>query len=440
MMSLVFIFLCSHLISAVIIREYNNVTLNRFFEYDELMANFFPNEERAKNNFFLGVFEPQCEETLMKLPQFTGIQRLAGGDVIEGATLPKSQFPLLTTGCAEVFFWKIQTSFHEPTSTTTELEQRPFTSWSVEQTRTSVQFYNEFPYEIELFWVDEANEGVSQNTYLPGASSTIGTFIGHTFMARRVHDRLIVDFMVANGQDYFLSPMNRLETCDTDGDGYFVSQLACDDMDGRFTEFTHRVWHQKRLGLNYLQPQIVHAVTDSGFRHIQLPNATFTWLREWYDNMRSQAVNEGSGGPCMNQHVAPAAVAHITSAEKSRLADELKPIMEDWYGGPLYMTSIYGIRKYVNGSILRMHVDTVATHVVSAIINVDQDVQEDWDLLILDHEDNEHSVRMRPGDMVLYESAKLLHGRPKPFKGAHYDNIFAHYRPVNKEEWAYDWV
>ena len=33
-----------------------------------------------------------------------------------------------------------------------------------------------------------------------------------------------------------------------------------------------------------------------------------------------------------------------------------------------------------------MHVDTVGTHVVSAIINVDQDVEQDWPLLILDHQ------------------------------------------------------
>jgi len=68
--------------------------------------------------------------------------------------------------------------------------------------------------------------------------------------------------------------------------------------------------------------------------------------------------------------------------------------------------------KYNNGSVLRMHVDTVNTHVVSAIINVDQEVEQDWPLLILDHSDNEHRVVMRAGDMVLYESAKLLHGRP----------------------------
>jgi WD40 repeat protein len=64
------------------------------------------------------------------------------------------------------------------------------------------------------------------------------------------------------------------------------------------------------------------------------------------------------------------------------------------------------------GSVLSMHVDTANTHVVSCIINVDQEVEEDWKLVILDHEENEHSITMRPGDMLLYESAKLLHGRP----------------------------
>jgi prolyl 4-hydroxylase len=59
-----------------------------------------------------------------------------------------------------------------------------------------------------------------------------------------------------------------------------------------------------------------------------------------------------------------------------------------------------------------MHVDTVNTHVVSAIINVDQDVDEPWYLVILDHDYNEHKVEMKAGDMLLYESAKLLHGRP----------------------------
>jgi prolyl 4-hydroxylase len=144
-------------------------------------------------------------------------------------------------------------------------------------------------------------------------------------------------------------------------------------------------------------------------------------------------------------------MTHLPPAEKVRLARELQvilsssllcftplslspvhfqPILEAWYAkGPLSMTSIYGVRKYSNNSILRMHVDTLSTHVVSAIINVDQEVNRPWKLLILDHQDQEHELEMAPGDMVLYESAKLLHGRPVPMDGLRYENIFIHFKP-----------
>jgi prolyl 4-hydroxylase len=59
-----------------------------------------------------------------------------------------------------------------------------------------------------------------------------------------------------------------------------------------------------------------------------------------------------------------------------------------------------------------MHVDTLSTHVISAIINIDQSVHTDWPLVVLDHRGNEHQVIMKPGEIVFYESSKLLHGRP----------------------------
>jgi prolyl 4-hydroxylase len=42
----------------------------------------------------------------------------------------------------------------------------------------------------------------------------------------------------------------------------------------------------------------------------------------------------------------------------------------------------------------------------------------DWDCLLL------------TGDMVLYESHSVLHGRPFPLKGRFYANIFVHFEPV----------
>ena len=33
------------------------------------------------------------------------------------------------------------------------------------------------------------------------------------------------------------------------------------------------------------------------------------------------------------------------------------------------------------------------------------------------------------GEMLWYESARLVHGRPIPFKGEYYDNVFVHFKP-----------
>jgi hypothetical protein len=41
--------------------------------------------------------------------------------------------------------------------------------------------------------------------------------------------------------------------------------------------------------------------------------------------------------------------------------------------------------------------------------------------------------------MLLYESAKCLHGRPQPFEGDGYSNIFLHFQPTDPGDWEYSW-
>lgn len=49
-------------------------------------------------------------------------------------------------------------------------------------------------------------------------------------------------------------------------------------------------------------------------------------------------------------------------------------------------------------SRLRDHADIGSTHIISAILNVKQDVDEPWLLHILDHEGRRHFVEMDAGD------------------------------------------
>jgi hypothetical protein len=65
---------------------------------------------------------------------------------------------------------------------------------------------------------------------------------------------------------------------------------------------------------------------------------------------------------------------------------------------------------------------------------VDKKVDEDWPLHCVDHNGNTQKVYLEPGEFVLYECARTIHGRPEPMVGDWFRNFFAHYK---LENWEY---
>ena len=55
-----------------------------------------------------------------------------------------------------------------------------------------------------------------------------------------------------------------------------------------------------------------------------------------------------------------------------RLADELKPLHEQWAGRKLVLTSAYGPRAYKENSRLALHTDRPDSHVISSIVHIDR--------------------------------------------------------------------
>ena len=65
---------------------------------------------------------------------------------------------------------------------------------------------------------------------------------------------------------------------------------------------------------------------------------------------------------------------------------QLQKIMEGWAKVKLSKSFvIYGIRRYTRGAILLQHVDKIPSHIISAILQIDQKVDEDWPLTLIDH-------------------------------------------------------
>ncbi|KAL3776797.1 hypothetical protein HJC23_011926 [Cyclotella cryptica] len=115
-----------------------------------------------------------------------------------------------------------------------------------------------------------------------------------------------------------------------------------------------------------------------------------------------------------------------------RVLHELQPIHEAWSGVKLVGNNAYGLRVYRNQSNLQMHVDESATHIISSILHIGHDPNgEPWPLVIEDFQGDTHEVFLETGDMILYESSKCFHGRPKRYNGEWYSSIFTHYYPVD---------
>jgi len=116
------------------------------------------------------------------------------------------------------------------------------------------------------------------------------------------------------------------------------------------------------------------------------------------------------------------------------LLNTMKSLLTKWieYKANLQHTATYGIREYSRGSSLGNHYDRKNTHVISAIIHLEDKSDKPWELYIEDHNFKPHQITMEYGDVIFYESTTCLHGRPTPFEGDLYRNMYIHFKP---ERW-----
>jgi len=109
---------------------------------------------------------------------------------------------------------------------------------------------------------------------------------------------------------------------------------------------------------------------------------------------------------------------------------ELLPIFSEWAGVPVEDTVNNGARVYREGSTLIDHLDNMDLNVISGILHIDSSLDEPFPLQIEDADGVLATVDLKPGEMLLYESAKCFHQRRVPMKGRYYASVFLHYRPV----------
>ena len=193
------------------------------------------------------------------------------------------------------------------------------------------------------------------------------------------------------------------------------------------------VTEQDRVDMSLRQPASMQNYTNTGFKKVKAPEHVFDLLTNYWKTHYEHRQQEKwpKGNTYVNHWSSPTYMVNVEEQSlrgggyslKQKIWQGVKPILEEWTGMELEESSMYGIRQYTDGAILSPHADRNPL-ISSCIINVAQDVDEDWPLEVYGRDGLAVNVTMKPGDMVLYESHSLIHGRPFPLKGRYFANIF----------------
>eukprot|EP01083_Nonionella_stella_P156187 505442_1 len=179
--------------------------------------------------------------------------------------------------------------------------------------------------------------------------------------------------------------------------------------------------------------------TKVGFLKTRAPEKVIELATKFWDQNHLSMEQESwpVGNSYINNWVSPTYMVKIEDGHlrgggfqlRKQIWDVARESIEDWTGEDLSPTSLYGIRVYKEGAVLLPHVDRLPL-VASAMINIAQDVDEDWPMEIYDHGGRAHNITLEPGDMLLFESHSVIHGRPFPLRGRHYAMLFIHFEPT----------
>jgi prolyl 4-hydroxylase len=198
-----------------------------------------------------------------------------------------------------------------------------------------------------------------------------------------------------------------------------------------------------RFEMSIDQPSHQHNYTDIGFKKMMAPEHIYKPIKEFYDNYKAKKKLEmwPRGNTYVNNWHSPTYMVNFEDprfqpegfALKDSTWNNIKPIVEEWVGAKVKPSSLYGVRIYESEAVLATHVDRLPL-VSSCIIQIDQDLDEPWPIEVIGHDGKAYNVTMKPGEMVLYESHTVLHGRPFPLKGRSYVNVFVHFIPEGHDE------
>jgi len=210
---------------------------------------------------------------------------------------------------------------------------------------------------------------------------------------------------------------------------------------GEWIRRRERVTLNTHIRNNFLGPALPK-YSETGTNMIPIPEKLKDELTKFYYKNVPNRNNEPwdiHGATQMNFHEVGTDLVYldIDPVMRDELANKyIKPLLEEWSGIKLKLSSFYGLREYFPGSWLRNHIDRVDTHVISATLSLlKPNSTKPWPIETVDWNGKRHRYEHKAGEMLMYESATRPHGRPYLLPDGMHVGCFVHFAPVENTEY-----
>jgi hypothetical protein len=224
-----------------------------------------------------------------------------------------------------------------------------------------------------------------------------------------------------------------------------------------------------RIATNLMQPSNMKNYTQLGYEKLSIPpklveSLKYYWKRKqlqlkknhyhdhhpWYSWPHSLSSNFEVGSTNMNHWETH---YHMMSIDdeyyqnknlRTLIWDETKPILEQWVGNggvgddenghiinsvELSPSSLVGTHIFTERTVIPPRVESLP-FVINAIIHVANDVDTPWPIEVYGHDGNAQNVTLDVGEMLVYESASVIVGRPFPLTGRYHADIMVSFEPL----------
>lgn len=338
------------------------------------------------------------------------------------------------------------------------------------------------PWQLDVYWLNHTGNPNLIDTMSPGASNEHTSYPGHAFRLQRPAHLgqaalLVREFTVSPDtsvvdaeecteepgaeseseiEDILLLVHDQEAPCGPKDSAHWscVRCLSEAELSSRsvgefgFIEGEYEEGHVvgQTVDTDYTEhlPFVPPLTAGPGYLKMNMTSGLRQALVQWYRDQKQlsqefQTEPAVSGG-YSNNHIVKMDFLDILDVArfgpiKDVVMAETQRVLEWWTKKRLRHTSTYGARVYRRGAMFIDHVDRGSTHHASVVLQVAQTVDPSggWPLEVIGPDGRVCEVYLMPGEMVLYEGARIRHGRPMRLRGDEFANVFVHFVPT---EWS----